>query len=143
MANSTQLFLVCHAPLGSALHAVACHGFGQKLSDVLVLDVLSSQSPDQVAEGLHQLWQDNGRPQEVLVITDLLGATPANGAQRWLKQLVAQAGVHGLGLAGVSLPGLLRALTYRELPAQALVDKLLEDPGQGCCSLLQDEDAAA
>lgn len=143
MANSTQLFLVCHAPLGSALHAVACHGFGQKLSDVIVLDVLSSQTPQQVAENLTQLWQDNGRPTEVLVVTDLLGATPANGAQLWLKQLRTQAAIQGLGLAGVSLPGLLRALTYRELPAHALVDKLLQDPGQGCCSLLQDEDAAA
>ncbi len=143
MASSTQLFLVCHAPLGSALHAVACHGFGQKLSDVLVLDVLSSQSPQQVADGLNQLWEENGRPQEVLVITDLLGATPANGAQLWLKQMRGQAGINGLGLAGVSLPGLLRALTYREQPARALVDKLLQHPGQGCCSLLQDEDAAA
>ena len=143
MANPTQLFLVCHAPLGSALHAVACHGFGQKLSDVVVLDVLSSQTPQQVAEGLTQLWQDHGQPTEVLVITDLLGATPANGAQLWLKALKTQTNVDGLGLAGVSLPGLLRALTYRELPARALVDKLLQDPDQGCCSLMQDEDAAA
>jgi PTS system ascorbate-specific IIA component len=143
MAHSTQLFLVCHAPLGSALHAVACHGFGQKLSDVIVLDVLSSQTPQQVADALAQLWQEHGKPSEVLVITDLLGATPANGAQLWLKQLKTLAEVHGLGLAGVSLPGLLRALTYRELPARELVDKLLQDPGQGCCSLMQDEDIPA
>ncbi|MEY4083231.1 MAG: hypothetical protein RL483_600 [Pseudomonadota bacterium] len=136
--DQTQLFLVCHAPLGSALHAVACHGFGQRLADVLVLDVLSSQGPEQVEQALDDLWLDNGEPSQVLVLADLLGATPANGAHRWLQRRRSEGRIKGQGLAGVSLPGLLRALTYRDRPADELVEKLLRDPGQGCCSLLEE-----
>ena len=50
------LFLVCHAPLASALHAVACHGFGRSLSDVEVIDVLSSQEPEQVSQAIALRW---------------------------------------------------------------------------------------
>ncbi len=122
----TRLFLVCHAPLASALHAVACHGFGQKLDEVEVIDVLASQTPHQVERLITERWQAMGEPAEVLLLTDLAGATPANGIARWLGQH------SGHGLAAASLPTLLRALTYKSLPAQALWEKLCEPEHTGC-----------
>jgi PTS system mannose-specific IIA component len=117
------LFLVCHAPLGSALHAVTCHGFGRSLTDVEVLDVLSSQSPEQVSEAITLRWQELGAPTSVFFLTDMVGATPYNGVVTFMKEYPKIA----LGVAGVSLPVLLRAITYRSLDANKLLTKLSED----------------
>ena len=117
------LFLVCHAPLSSALHAVACHGFGRSLTDVEVLDVLSSQGPEQVSEAIALRWQELGSPSSVFFLTDMIGATPYNGVVAFMKKRNNIA----LGVAGVSLPVLLRTITYRSLNASELLTKLSED----------------
>ncbi|MEY4013729.1 MAG: hypothetical protein RLZZ290_593 [Pseudomonadota bacterium] len=119
-SSETLIVLACHAPMASALHAVACHGFGMTLSAIRVLDILSSATPSTVVDALEALWEQEGRPQQVLVLTDLLGATPSNGVNQWLTQ---DPGTRA-GLTGVSLPLLLRALSHREQPARALADRL-------------------
>ena len=126
---TTRLFLVCHAPLASALHAVACHGFGRRLEEVEVIDVLASQSPEQVEKQITARWEELGCPTELLLLTDLAGATPANGIARWLKHHPGQ------GLAAASLPTLLRALTYKELDARSLHQKLCASEHASCCTI--------
>lgn len=116
----TLIVLACHAPMASALHAVACHGFGMTLRAIGVLDVPSSATPNSVKEQLEALWVQDGCPEQVLVLTDLLGATPSNGVNHWL----ALSPETRAGLTGVSLPILLRALSHREQPARSLADRL-------------------
>jgi PTS system ascorbate-specific IIA component len=132
---ATHLFLICHAPLASALHAVACHGFGRRLDEVEVIDVLASQSPEQVEKQITARWQELGSPTEILLLTDLAGATPANGIARWLKHHPGQ------GLAAASLPTLLRALTYKELDAQSLHQKLCASEHASCCTISGEDEA--
>ncbi|MEY3572767.1 MAG: hypothetical protein RJA77_682 [Pseudomonadota bacterium] len=120
-APQTLIVLTCHAPMASALHAVACHGFGMTLSAIRVVDVLSSATPSTVIDELEALWVQEGRPEQVLVLTDLLGATPSNGVNQWL----ARAPQTRAGLTGVSLPMLLRALSHRDQPARALGERLM------------------
>ena len=55
----------------------------------------------------------------VLVFTDILGATPSNIASRLLRPGKIE------GVSGVSLPMLIRALTYRNEPLAAVVDKAM------------------
>jgi PTS system ascorbate-specific IIA component len=130
-ATPTQIILVCHAPLASALHAVACHGFHQHLADVIAIDVLSEERKEQVCERIQAAWQEAGRPKAVLLLTDLHGATPSNGASLWLSSQAPDAA----GVAGVSLPLLLKALTYKHLPPVALAAHLLESQADCGCRL--------
>ena len=127
----TQIILVCHAPLASALHAVACHGFHQHLADVIAIDVLSEERKEHVCERVQAAWQDAGAPQAVLLLTDLHGATPSNGASLWLSSRATEVA----GMAGVSLPLLLKALTYKHLPPAALAAHLLESQADCGCRL--------
>jgi PTS system ascorbate-specific IIA component len=127
----TQIILVCHAPLASALHAVACHGFHQHLSDVIAIDVLSEERKEQVCARIDAAWQEAGSPMAVLLLTDLHGATPSNGASLWLSSQTPDAA----GVAGVSLPLLLKALTYKHLPPAALAAHLLESQADCGCRL--------
>jgi mannose/fructose-specific phosphotransferase system component IIA len=53
----------------------------------------------------------------------MVGATPYNGVVTFMKEHPKIA----LGVAGVSLPILLRAITYRSLDANKLLTKLSED----------------
>lgn len=128
----TELFLVCHAPLASSLHAVACHGFGRRLSDLEVIDVMASQTGEGVAEQIHTAWLAHGRPVQVVIMTDLLGATPANGVKLWLDQQLCE----GVGVCGVNLPMLLRAINHREEAPLALGQRLLKGL-QDCASLIE------
>lgn len=61
----------------------------------------------------------------VLVLTDIYGATPSNVAARLLKP------GHVEGIAGVNLPMLIRALTYREEPLATVVAKALSGGTEG------------
>lgn len=129
--SQTLLVLVCHTPIASALHAVACHGFGMTLSAVQAIDVQSSARPQTVVAELESLWQAQGRPQQVLILTDLTGATPSNGACAW----IAQAPSTRAGVSGVNLPMLLRALSHRQQTAQDLA-ALLQRSAPDCTCML-------
>jgi len=108
------VLLITHATLGEALIECVCHVLNRRPSNLQALAVMPQDDPRDLlptAQGLvEQLDVGDG----VLVLTDLFGASPANLAARLLG--------HGriAAVAGVSLPMLLRVLTYREqgaLPA--------------------------
>ncbi len=128
----TGLILVCHAPLGHALHAVACHAFGRFISDVVVADIGANSSLDEATSVIESLWVSEGKPSEVVLMADLLGATPSNAAAAWLS---IHKDINACGLTGVSVPMLLKALTYKELPAQELAAKLADCIAPSCANI--------
>ena len=65
----------------------------------------------------------------VLVLTDILGATPSNVATRLLVPGRIE------GVSGVSLPMLIRALTYREEPLASVVAKAISGGQDGASQL--------
>jgi len=67
----------------------------------------------------------------VLVLTDLVGATPANIAKRAVEQARAE-GVSCSLVAGVNTPMLLRAVTNRDLSLSDIREKALAGGVQGC-----------
>jgi Ca2+-binding RTX toxin-like protein len=56
---------------------------------------------------------------DVLVLTDVLGATPANVAQQWARDRKAKI------VAGVNLPMLLRSVCYRHEPLEGLLQRAM------------------
>jgi PTS system ascorbate-specific IIA component len=87
-----------------------------------------------VAEDLIR-FLDQG--QGVLVLTDIYGATPSNIAARLLKPGRVE------GISGVNLPMLIRALTYRDEPLEALIVKALSGASEGVKRMGGEEAAAA
>ncbi|MFM1827349.1 MAG: hypothetical protein RLY67_730 [Pseudomonadota bacterium] len=133
MDVATRLFLICHAPLASSFHGVACHAFGQRLNDAVAIDVLSHQSREQVAALIEEAWVAAGSPAQVLLLTDLMGATPCNGASLWMDK--KKESLEIAGIAGMSLPLLLKALTYRQLLPSELAEHLLRSQADFGCRL--------
>ncbi len=105
--------IVAHAPLASAMMACATHVLSV-IEHAVAYDVGADDDPAAtqaaVLDAIRRVDQGNG----VVVLVDLLGATPANAASRAIEQAVSE-GSESLLVAGVNAPMLLRALTYRHL----------------------------
>lgn len=127
------ILVIAHQPLASALERSARHVFsrdprcaGYRLR---ALDVEADADPvlleQQVRQTLSELDDGHG----VLILTDCMGATPANVAARF-----AQAGKVEV-VAGINLPMLLRALCYCDSTLEALAEKALVGGTRGIASL--------
>jgi PTS system ascorbate-specific IIA component len=73
---------------------------------------------------------------ELLVLTDVMGATPANVASR----LMSQQSSAGMKLkvqilAGLNLPMLMRAVSYKDDPLDVLAQKTLQGGQNGILRL--------
>lgn len=113
------LLLVTHDPLGASLLQCAKHVLGTLPSGVAQLGVSAAESPEAAMARGRALLETLDRGAGVLVLTDMYGATPANVACKLL------APGHVLGVAGVNLPMLLRALTYRERPLAEMLERTM------------------
>lgn len=87
------------------------------------LDVPPNMPPAESVSQARVMLAQQGA--DALLLTDVFGATPSNIA----KQLAD--GIHTRLLTGVNLPMLLRAVTYRHEPLDALVQRALAGGAQG------------
>lgn len=113
------ILLLTHAPLGQAFIEAATHVFRGRPERIEALDVCADQDTGEVKclanEAIARLDDGSG----VLVITDVMGGTPSN-----CTLSLAQPGTVEV-IAGISLPMLLRALTYRHDTLDVVVEMAL------------------
>jgi PTS system ascorbate-specific IIA component len=121
MAN---ILIIAHAPLASALAEVGAHAFPERAALVRSLDVTPDMKPDDVQARAAALLSVPEQ-RETLVLTDVFGATPCNGAARLADGLRIRV------VAGVNVPMLWRVLCYVDEPLDALVIRALAGATQG------------
>lgn len=114
-----NILLVTHAPLGEALIHCAGHIFGHRPDGVVAVDVIADTEPQALGRQLQDLLTSLDAGEGVLILTDMMGSTPSNIASN-----IAQAH-HATVITGVSLPMLIRTLSYRHETLEALVEKAL------------------
>lgn len=124
------ILLITHGSYGEALVQNACHVLNKRPVQLNQLGVLAQDDPlDLLPLGRQMLnLVDTGKG--VLILTDIFGASPSNLA---LKLLVPG---HVEGLAGVNLPMLLRALTYREKAMETLLTRAVAGGRDGILNML-------
>lgn len=129
------ILLITHAPLGRAFVEAATHVFRNPPERVEALDVIADQDPDEVRrlarEAIARVDDGSG----VLVLTDIMGATPCNCT----LQLCVPGKVEVV--AGVSLPMLLRAISYRHNALAAAAEIALAGGQKGVCRVQNDQQA--
>jgi PTS system ascorbate-specific IIA component len=111
------LLLITHATYGESLIQCACHVLNRRPPQIAQLGVSPQDDPLDVLPAAEQLLKLVDTGDGVLVLTDVFGATPANIAIKLLRPGRIE------GVAGVNLPMLLRALTYREKDMETLITK--------------------
>jgi mannose PTS system EIIA component len=124
------VLLIAHAPLASALLSVAGHCYEEKGHLFEAIDVDPTMSAEAVEALARAALARLGAP-EVLVLTDVFGATPCNVAQRLSD------GVNVRVVAGVNVPMLWRSLCYLGEPLDALVARAVSGASQGVMQVAQ------
>jgi len=123
-----RILIIAHAPLAHALRQCALHVFPDCEPHVGAVDVQPNVSPDETLGAaritIDQLGDAPGI-KGVLVLTDIFGATPCNVAQKLVD------GARSRLVTGVNLPMLLRGVSYRHEPLEALVTRAVAGGTQG------------
>jgi len=123
------ILIVAHGTLGEALIHCASHVLGKRPPRVRQVGITVRDDPDAMLRHAHDLARQLDEGSGVLVLTDMLGATPSNVAAR----LAAPGSIEVV--SGVSLPMLIRALTYRNEPLAAVVTKAMSGGRDGVVHL--------
>ena len=118
------ILIVAHAPLASALRDCALHVFPECAAGVQALDIAPNTSPEESLV-LAKAAMAQLNTTEVLLLSDVFGATPSNVAQK------LNDGVATRLLAGVNLPMLLRSVCYRHETLDALAARAQAGGAQG------------
>ena len=119
------ILIVSHGAFGESLIHSASHVLGKRPLYVRQVGITVHDDPDTLIPVAVDLVRTVDRGAGVLVLTDIYGATPSNVATRLLKP------GHVEGIAGVNLPMLIRALTYRDEPLATVVAKALSGGTEG------------
>jgi len=113
------ILIVAHGAFGEALIHCASHVLGKRPPQVRQIGVTVHDDPEAILPQARELVKQLDQGQGVLVLSDILGATPCNIATRLLVPGRVE------GISGVNLPMLIRALTYREEALATVAEKAI------------------
>jgi PTS system ascorbate-specific IIA component len=119
------ILLITHGSLGESLIQCACHVMNRRPPQLLQLGVSGQDDPLDALPLARRLLNMVDTGDGVLILSDILGATPANIAAKLLEPGRIE------GVAGANLPMLLRTITYRERNMETLVKKAVAGACEG------------
>lgn len=119
------VLLITHGTLGEALVQCVSHVMNRRPAQLMQLGISGQDDPLDALPLARRLIElvDSGKG--VLILTDILGATPANTAAKLLEPGRIE------GVTGVNVPMLLRVITYRERSIEVLVKKAVAGACEG------------
>jgi mannose PTS system EIIA component len=119
------ILLITHGSLGESLIQCACHVLNRRPPQLLQLGVSGQDDPLDAMPLARRLLSLVDSGDGVVILSDILGATPANIAAKLLEPGRIE------GVAGANLPMLLRTITYRERNMETLVKKAVAGACEG------------
>lgn len=119
------ILLITHGSLGESLIACATHVLGVKPEQLAAFAVDTHDDPHQLLPKVFALTTQLNTGDGVLIMSDMYGATPCNMVSGLLQAGVIEA------VAGVNLPMLVRAMTYRHEPMLSLIEKAISGGREG------------
>lgn len=119
------ILIVAHGTLGESLIHCASHVMGSRPPHLMQIAVSMHDDPQLVLPQAIKLARSLDQGGGVLVLSDVYGATPCNIASRLLIPGKIE------GVAGVNLPMLVRALTYRNEVLRTVVAKAISGGIEG------------
>lgn len=123
------ILLITHGTFGESLIQNVCHILNKRPALIGQLGVAAQDDPLDILPMAKLLLKEVNDGDGVLIMTDILGATPANLALKLLEPGRFE------GVAGVSLPMLLRALTYRKNGMSTVLKKAISGGHDGIINM--------
>ena len=125
MAAMIGILLITHGTLGEALVQCVSHVMNRRPAQLMQLGISGQDDPLDALPIARRLVELVDSGNGVLILTDILGATPANTAAKLLEPGRIE------GVTGVNVPMLLRVITYRERAMEVLVKKAVAGACEG------------
>lgn len=119
------ILLITHGTLGESLIHCASHVLNKRPPRLKQLGVTAQDDPVMLLPQARRLVEELDSGDGVLILTDIYGGTPSNMASK----LVIPGKVEAV--AGVSLPMLIRVLTYRDRELATIVTKAISGGCEG------------
>jgi PTS system ascorbate-specific IIA component len=119
------IFLLTHGTLGESLIHTAIHVLNKRPARLRQLGVTAQDDPLLLLPQAQTIVKELNDGDGVLILTDMYGASPANIAAKLIVPGKVEA------VAGVNLPMLIRALTYRERSLDVMVTKAVSGGCEG------------
>ena len=124
------ILIVAHDKLGESLVGAVTHVLGERPPHFETLGITASDDPLSLLPAARALVKALDTGDGVLIFTDIYGATPCNVAGKLLVPSRVEA------VAGVNLPMLVRAFTYRARGMDTMIKKAISG---GCDGVLHVE----
>ena len=119
------ILLITHGTLGESLIQTAIHVLNKRPPRVRQLGVTAQDDPLLLLPQARALVKELDTGAGVLILTDMYGGSPSNLAAKLIESGKVEA------VAGVSLPMLIRALTYRERSLDLMITKAVSGGCEG------------
>ena len=119
------ILLITHGTLGESLIQTAIHVLNKRPARLRQLGVTAQDDPLLLLPQARALVKELNNGDGVLILTDMYGGSPSNVAAKLIVPGKVEA------VAGVSLPMLIRALTYREKSLNLMITKAISGGCEG------------
>ena len=119
------ILIITHGTLGESLIHCASHVLNKRPLRLKQLGVTAQDDPMMLLPQARTLIKALDCGEGVLILSDMYGGTPSNIAAKLVTPGKIEA------VAGVSLPMLIRVLTYRDRDLQTIVTKAISGGCEG------------
>jgi PTS system ascorbate-specific IIA component len=119
------ILLITHGTLGESLIHTAIHVLNKRPPRLRQFGVTAQDDPLLLIPQARALVKELDSGDGVLILTDMYGASPANLASKLIEAGKVEV------VAGVNLPMLIRALTYRERSMNVMITKAISGGCEG------------
>jgi PTS system mannose-specific IIA component len=119
------ILIIAHDSLGESLARAVTHVLGSRPAQFEVLSVASTDDPLSLLPAARELIKRLDTGKGVMIFSDIYGATPSNLAGKLLRPGRVE------GVAGVNLPMLVRAFTYRTRDLDTIIKKAVTGGCEG------------
>ena len=119
------ILLITHGTLGESLIQTAIHVLNKRPARLRQIGVTAQDDPLLLLPQARALVKELNNGDGVLILTDMYGGSPSNVAAKLIVPGKVEV------VAGVSLPMLIRALTYREKSLDLMITKAISGGCEG------------
>jgi PTS system ascorbate-specific IIA component len=119
------ILIIAHDSFAEGLARAVTHVLGSRPLQFEVLSVAATDDPHALLPAARELIKQLDTGSGVMIFSDIYGASPCNLAGRLLKTGRVE------GIAGVNLPMLVRAFTYRTRDLETMVKRAVSGGCEG------------
>ena len=119
------ILIIAHGTLGESLIHCASHVLNKRPTRLRQLGITAQDDPVLLLPQARMLVKELDDGSGVLILSDMYGGSPSNIAAKLLVPGRVE------GVAGVNLPMVIRALTYRDRPLATLITKAVSGGCEG------------